>query len=53
MIQTVIVLALLAIAIYVAWKSYTPTGWDWKQGVAALVALGAAAVTWMTDWIGF
>jgi predicted negative regulator of RcsB-dependent stress response len=53
MVQTIIVLVLIALGAYVAWKSWTPEGWDWKQGVAALVALGAAAMAWASDWIGF
>ena len=52
MIQTIVILALLAIAGYVAWKAKTPEGWDWKQGIAALAALGAAIATWFTDWAG-
>jgi hypothetical protein len=49
MIQTIVVLIVLALAGYFAWKSKTPEGWDWKQGLAALTALGAAALAWFTD----
>jgi hypothetical protein len=53
MIQMLIALVLLAIAGYVAWKSKTPEGWDWKLGLAALGSLAAAIGAWFSDWTGF
>jgi len=52
MMQTILVLVVLAFAVWFAWKSWTPTGWDWKQGLAALAALAAAIGAWFTGWFG-
>jgi hypothetical protein len=52
MMQTIVVLIVLALAGWFAWKSKTPEGWDWKQGLAALAALAAAIGAWFTGWFG-
>jgi hypothetical protein len=49
--QTLIVLLILAAAVYIGWKSKTPEGWDVKKGFAALAALALAAWAAMTDWL--
>ncbi len=38
----------LALVVYVAYKAKTPEGMNWKAGIAALVALGAACLAWLT-----
>jgi hypothetical protein len=47
-----VVAAICAVAGYFAANAWTSEGWDWKQGIAALAALGAAIATWFTDWAG-
>jgi hypothetical protein len=39
---------LLALAAFFMYSAMTPTGMDWKKGMAALVALGAAFWAWFT-----
>ena len=43
-----VILVLLAVAAYFAFKSKTPEGWDFKQGFAALVAAGGAMWAWLS-----
>jgi tryptophan-rich sensory protein len=42
----IVIVVLIAIAAYAAYSAKTPEGWDWKKGLAAVVALGAAAWAW-------
>ena len=46
----IIFLVLIAVAAFFAYKSKTPEGWDWKQGMAALVAAGGAAWAWISGF---
>ena len=45
----VIIGVLLAAGVYFLYNSKTDEGWDFKQGWAAIVALGAAVAAWFTD----
>lgn len=45
-------LLILAAAIYVAFKSYTDTGFDVRKGLVALGALLAALLVSAGDWLG-
>ncbi|MEY5097595.1 MAG: hypothetical protein RJA36_314 [Pseudomonadota bacterium] len=38
---------LVALAAIFMYSAMTPTGMDWKKGMAALVALGAAIWAWI------
>jgi hypothetical protein len=38
---------LLALAAFFMFSAMTPTGMDWKRGMAAVVALGAALWAWI------
>ncbi len=46
----IIIAVLVAIAAYAAYNAKTPEGWDWKQGMAALVAAGGAAWAWVSGF---
>lgn len=46
-----IAIVLLAIALLVGWLAYQ-NNWDWKLTLAALAALGSAALDWFTGAIG-
>lgn len=48
MFGLIITLVFVAIAGYAAYNAKTPTGWDWKKGALAVVALGAAIWTWIS-----
>ena len=48
MINLIIVIALVAIAAYAAYSAKTPTGWDIKKGLMAVVALIVAAWAYVT-----
>ena len=50
MLNTVVLLALLAVVLWVGWTLWQ-NGWDWKKAVAAIVAAGAAAWLWVQDSI--
>lgn len=50
--NTLVVLILLAAAAYVVYNAQTSTGWDWKKGIGALMAVIAAWWTWTSDWLG-
>lgn len=41
-------LMLLAFAAFFAYKSKTPEGWDFKAGVAAIVAAAGAIGAWIS-----
>ena len=44
----ILLLVLLAVAAFFAWKSKTADGWDFKTGLAALAAAGGAAWAWVS-----
>lgn len=44
----IILIVLVAIAGFFAWKSKTSDGWDFKAGAAALAAAGGAAWAWIS-----
>lgn len=46
--SSIIVLVLLAVAAWVAWKSKTDDGWDIKKGWWALLAAAVAAWEWVS-----
>lgn len=43
----ILIIALLLLAAYFVFTSWTPQGIDVKKGFAALVALGAAVWAWL------
>ena len=49
MINLLIIGVLVAAGVFFLYNSKTDDGWDFKQGWAAFVALGAAVVAWFTD----
>jgi hypothetical protein len=51
MLAFILILVLAALGAYLALKAKTPDGWDWKKGVAALVALGAAIWAYASDFL--
>ncbi len=46
MLGLIIAIAFLALAAYAAYSAKTPTGWDIKKGLLAVVALAVAGATW-------
>jgi hypothetical protein len=54
MLNLVVVVVLAAVAGWFVWSAYDKeTGaFDWKKGVAGLVAAGAAVWTWFSDFLG-
>lgn len=48
MLNTIVVLVLLAAVLWVAWELWK-NGWDIKKAAAAVVAAAAAAWMWMSD----
>jgi len=44
----IIILVLVAIAAFAAYKSKTPEGWDFKAGFAALAAAAGAVGAWVS-----
>lgn len=44
----ILICFVLALVGYVAYKAKTPEGMNWKAGIAALVALGAACLAWLS-----
>jgi hypothetical protein len=50
MLSLIIALILAAAAIYVAFNAYK-SGWDWKKGLAALLAVIAAIAVWAHEHI--
>ena len=42
----IIIVVLVALAIYIAYSGRTPTGFDIKKGLLAVVALAVAGATW-------
>lgn len=46
MLSTILVLALLAVVLYVGWTLWK-SGWDWRKAAAAIVAAAAAAWLWI------
>jgi hypothetical protein len=41
----IVIGVLLALGAFMAYSAKTETGWDWKKGAAAVMALGGAAWT--------
>ena len=52
MLNTIVVLILAAVVIWVGWTLWQ-NGWDIKKAGAAIVAAGAAAWLWVSDSITF
>ena len=50
MLNTIVVLILAAVVIWVGWTLWQ-NGWDIKKAGAAIVAAGAAAWLWVSDSI--
>jgi hypothetical protein len=50
MLNTIVLLALLAVVLWVGWTLWQ-NGWDWKKAAAAIVAAAAAAWLWVQDSI--
>jgi hypothetical protein len=46
MFGLIVAIVFLAIAAYAAYSAKTPTGWDIKKGLLAVIAAAAAAGTW-------
>jgi hypothetical protein len=46
MLGLIIAIAFLALAAYAAYSAKTPTGWDLKKGLLAVIALVIAGLTW-------
>jgi hypothetical protein len=46
MLGLIIAIAFLALAAYAAYSAKTPTGWDLKKGLMAVIALVIAGLTW-------
>jgi hypothetical protein len=44
----IIILVLVAIAAFAAYKSKTADGWDFKAGATALAAAGGAIWAWLS-----
>lgn len=52
MLGLVLILALVALGLYAAYSAKTSEGFDWKKGLAAVAALGAAAWAYLSDLAG-
>ena len=52
MLNTIVVLILAAVVIWVGWTLWQ-NGWDIKKAGAAIVVAGAAAWLWVSDSITF
>ena len=50
LVGLVVIGVLVAAAVYFVYNSKTEDGWDFKQGAAAFVALGAAVAAWFSDF---
>ncbi len=48
MLNTIVILVLVAAALWVLWETYK-NGWDVKKGIGAIVAVLAAWWIWMHD----
>ncbi len=48
MLNTIVILVLVAAALWVLWETYK-NGWDVKKGISAIVAVLAAWWIWMHD----
>jgi hypothetical protein len=50
MLNTIVILVLVAAALWVLWEIYK-NGWDVKKGIGAVVAVLAAWWVWMHDTV--